>query len=59
MTKIRTVTLTPKEARDLEKHGFILKFKMMHIDGTDTFDVYVSNTEQQGRVYEIGKNHSD
>jgi hypothetical protein len=41
MTKIKQVTLSGREARELEKQGFILRFVMMHLDGTDTYDVFV------------------
>ena len=36
-------TITPHEARILEKSNFVLEFKMMHIDGTDTYNVYVKD----------------
>jgi hypothetical protein len=35
------ITITPTKARELEFMGFILDLKAMHMDGTDTYDVYV------------------
>ena len=41
MSYIKQVTVSITEARELEKQGFILKFVMMHLDGTDTYEVFV------------------
>lgn len=35
------MTLTPTEARDLERNGYTLEHVMMHLDGTDTYQVFV------------------
>lgn len=34
------VTILPIEAREMERKGYVLKLKAMHIDGHDTYDVY-------------------
>lgn len=41
MRHLRQITVTPSKARELTHLGFILKFVMMHLDGTDTYEVYV------------------
>lgn len=41
MSFIRYATLTVSEARELEKTGFVLVFEMMHLDGTDTYKIFV------------------
>lgn len=40
MKLIKQVTITPHQARELEHLGFIVKFKMMHLDGYDTYEIY-------------------
>lgn len=41
MTYIKQITVTPSKARELEHMGFELKLVAMHLDGTDTYEVYV------------------
>lgn len=41
MVYIKQITIKPSEAIELEALGFVLEFKMMHLDGTDTYEVYV------------------
>lgn len=41
MIYVKQVTITTHEARELEHMGFILKLKALHLDGLDTYDVFV------------------
>lgn len=40
-TFIEQITITTHQARELEHDGFTLKLKAMHLDGLDTYDVFV------------------
>lgn len=42
MTFIKQVTITTHEARELEHKGFRLRLRAMHLDGLDTYDVFVT-----------------
>lgn len=37
---IKQITVTAEKARELERKGYILEFVYMHVDGTDTYNVY-------------------
>ncbi len=41
MSYIKQVTVTPHQAKELVHQGFILKLVSMHLDGTDTYHVFV------------------
>ena len=41
MIYVKSVTVTSHEARELEHMGFILKLRRLHLDGLDTYDVFV------------------
>lgn len=41
LTFVEQKTLTIHEARMLSSMGFILKFIAMHLDGTDTYEIWV------------------
>ena len=41
MTYVKQVTITTSEARELDHMGFFLILKAMHLDGMDTYEVYV------------------
>ncbi len=41
MTLIKQVTVTPYQAHALELMGFVLKLVSMHMDGMDTYKVFV------------------
>lgn len=39
MSYLSQMTLTVSEARQMEHDGYILHHVMMHLDGTDTYEV--------------------
>lgn len=42
MSYVKQVTISTHEARELEHLGFILRLRAMHLDGLDTYDVFVT-----------------